>query len=242
MEIKNVALMLVDISGYTQFMRMHQASVLHAEQIITELLDAVIDQAEYPLQLNKLEGDAALLYAELPPGEEAQAARDIVTQAQGFFTAFKERQQGLITAGEGGCPCDACRHIHDLQLKAMAHYGEVVIKQVRNFTELAGEPVILVHRLLKNSVAVHEYLLLTAAFDQLSGGLPHVSSEQRMETYDDMGEIPVAVYYPELLTLVVPQAAPETRPAGFFEGVRLGLKVLWARLFRPRRIFRNLPR
>jgi len=38
-------------------------SLLHAEAIISDLLEAVIDHAEYPLTLSKLEGDAVFLYA-----------------------------------------------------------------------------------------------------------------------------------------------------------------------------------
>ena len=53
MEIRNVVLVMVDISGYTRFIQLHKVSVLHAEQIITDLLEAVISKAEYPLVLNK---------------------------------------------------------------------------------------------------------------------------------------------------------------------------------------------
>lgn len=62
-EIKPVAIVLADISGYTRFVKAHGVSLLHAEEIITELLEAVIDGAEFPLKLAKLEGDAVFLYA-----------------------------------------------------------------------------------------------------------------------------------------------------------------------------------
>jgi len=38
------------------------------------------------------------------------------------------------------------------------------IKKIRQFEELAGEPVILIHRLLKNTIQAKEYILLTQAF------------------------------------------------------------------------------
>lgn len=76
METKKVALVIVDISGYTQFIRSEKMSAVHAEEIIFDLLEAVIDKAAYPLTLNKLEGDAALLYAELKDDETA-VARDV---------------------------------------------------------------------------------------------------------------------------------------------------------------------
>src|SRR5258708_25840462 len=63
MEVKRVALVLADISGYTAFMRHHDTSILHAEQIITELLETVIDSSDHPLQVSKIEGDAVFFYA-----------------------------------------------------------------------------------------------------------------------------------------------------------------------------------
>ena len=107
MELKDVALVLVDISGYTRFIRLHGTSVLHAEQIITELLEAIIDVAEYPLVLNKLEGDAALLYTPLESNPPA-VAKDVAQQVLRFFEAFKAKQQALIVSADGGCACEAC--------------------------------------------------------------------------------------------------------------------------------------
>ncbi len=66
MERKSVVLALVDVSGYTHFVRAHKTSAIHAEEIIFDLLEAVINRAEYPLTLNKLEGDAVFLYAAAP--------------------------------------------------------------------------------------------------------------------------------------------------------------------------------
>ena len=38
-----------------------------------------------------------------------------------------------------------------------------MVKRVSRFEELAGDEVILIHRLLKNQVPAHEYLLLSEA-------------------------------------------------------------------------------
>ncbi len=166
MEIKGVYLILADISGYTRFVKMHRASMLHAEEIVTELMEAVIDAAGPPLILNKLEGDAAFLYAPAI-AENNPDSQIILQQVWGFFQAFKTKQQNLIKAGEGGCFCEACCNIRDLKLKAIVHVGQAVIKQVRQLEELAGRDVILAHRLLKNSLGTHEYLLTTEEFYQL---------------------------------------------------------------------------
>lgn len=40
---------VMDISGYTQFVRMHGTSIIHAEQVITELMESMLDRAERSL-------------------------------------------------------------------------------------------------------------------------------------------------------------------------------------------------
>ena len=65
-------LLIADISGYTDFIKLHNLRKkpviggkiadmfeAHAETIISALLEAVIDQIEPVMSLNKLEGDAA---------------------------------------------------------------------------------------------------------------------------------------------------------------------------------------
>ncbi|MEO7251461.1 MAG: DUF2652 domain-containing protein [Arenimonas sp.] len=124
-------------------------------------MESVIDRADHPLVVNKLEGDAALLYRECTAGDVA-AARDVLAQVKAFFPAFHQRlaQQREQRAN---CSCDACSNIDNLDLKAFVHVGEFAIKQVRQFEELAGEEVILVHRLLKNHVPSRRYILMTEA-------------------------------------------------------------------------------
>ena len=160
LEITPVFLVLADISGYTRFVTLHGASFLHAEEIVTELMEAVLEAAGEPLVLNKLEGDAAFLYA--PAAEHPrEVGEQLIGQVLGFFAAFKARQQALIKAGEGGCFCDACCNIGELKLKAILHSGAVVMKKVHQLEELAGGDVILAHRLLKSSLAAKEYLMVT---------------------------------------------------------------------------------
>ena len=195
MEIKRLVLVMVDISGYTNFIKMHTMSLLHAEAIVTDLLEAVIDHAEYPLTLSKLEGDAAFLYATLEDESQAHtAAQNILKQVVEFFEAFRAKERALIACDT--CSCDACNNISQLKLKAFLHVGETIIKRVRQFEELAGENVILIHRLLKNSIAVKEYILLTGAFYELSGGLIDTPAEARTEDCEGIGPVTVRVYAP----------------------------------------------
>ena len=51
------------------------------------------------------------------------------------------------------CGCDACAAIGSLGLKFIAHYGSYVIEYEGDREDLAGPDVILVHRLLKNTIS-----------------------------------------------------------------------------------------
>ena len=191
MQPQAVALVIVDISGYTAFIRSNRATLGHAQEAIAQLLESVIDKADHPLTLNKLEGDAAFLFARLENEGEA-AARDVMRQVAGFFPAFHDRARSLARSREN-CPCGACRAILDLKLKAIVHAGEAAFRRIRQFEELTGEDVIVAHRLLKNSVTLPEYVLMTEAFHRLLADFDDSAGETRIEACDELGNVPVRV-------------------------------------------------
>ena len=194
--LAHVQLVIVDISGYTDFIVNRTISLVHAEEIISELLEAIAERSQHPLTLNKFEGDAALLFAE--SGEDrSAAARDVIAQLGSMFDAFTETRERIRLA-RTGCSCDACTNVLNLRLKAFMHCGEIAIKQLRGFTELAGEDVILLHRLLKNDVDSREYVLLTDAVCALwpeAGAIGHAASV----VCDGVGKAGVRVIPPDRL-------------------------------------------
>jgi len=186
MRLTYAFLVVVDISGYTSFITQRTVSLLHAEQIITELMEAMIDRTAHPLLVNKLEGDAALLYAECAAGDMT-AARDIFAQVKAFFPAFhaclaRQREQ------RANCSCEACTRIDHLDIKAFVHVGEIAIKRVLKFEELAGEEVILVHRLLKNRVPSRQYVLMSEAA-RAAAGLDVGALQSHPEVLEGVGEV-----------------------------------------------------
>jgi class 3 adenylate cyclase len=236
------ALALLDISGYTRFINYHSTSLVHAEDIITQLLEAVIDAAEFPLVLNKLEGDAVFLYTDASNADPKAVARDVQEQVSRLFEAFRAKQNSLVESGLNGCPCDACSNVHILRLKAILHWGEVVVKQIRQFTELAGNEVILIHRLLKNSVTMPEYVMLTEAFREHSGGLDWQGGETRTETVEGLGTVRVQVYPAMYRTAAVSERNVELMTPEMMKGAESS--YWWKRLgrvLRGGRVFRNLP-
>ena len=94
MEMVNSFIVLADISGYTKFTKAHTQSLLHAEYIITELLEGIIDGAENPLTLTEIEGDCA--YFSAVSDNTPQMAKNILNQTEKLFARFNERAQELI--------------------------------------------------------------------------------------------------------------------------------------------------
>jgi len=239
-EVKRVALVLADISGYTAFMRHHDTSILHAEQIITELLETVIDSSDHPLQVSKIEGDAVFFYA--VADDDAATAKDVLRQAVAFSKAFAAKERELI--GRSYCTCDACTQIDKLKLKIILHFGDVAFKRVKHFEELAGRDVILIHRLLKNSIPSKEYILMTKAFNALAGELPGQRREARTEDAEGIGKVEMVVFYPDQVAQPVVQPVvqnPTWQRAAFT--TRL-LVHMWLRKFglaRPVASFENMP-
>jgi len=159
--MKKTFLLIADIGGYTRFMKVHRINLAHAQYVVAQLLEAVIDGAAN-LKLAKLEGDAAFFYAELP--KDASMEKYALRVAD-IRRSFLRRQDELVSARV--CTCDGCVQAGELKLKFVAHVGEVAFQKVKRHTELAGIDVIFVHRLLKNDVPSSEYVLMSDAVHEL---------------------------------------------------------------------------
>src|SRR5262245_40017937 len=155
-----VLLIIADISGYTRYMTANAKTLSHSQIIITELIEAIIREIQSPVEVAKLEGDAVFLFCRKTDlwNETRHGVGQMLLTIFRKFSG-KLRELSASTA----CTCNACKHIELLRLKIIVHSGEALFHRVLNFTELAGTDVIVVHRLLKNSVQADQYLLLTEA-------------------------------------------------------------------------------
>ena len=200
--MQNAVIVLADISGYTRFIKLHGMALAHAESIITELLDSIIDHTEHPLILNKLEGDAALFYA-LADAEPKAVAESVLRQVNGFFEAFSARKQEIGV--DALCNCGGCTEVVHLNIKTVVTFGGVVVRQVRQFEEISGTSVIVAHRLLKNSVPLDEYVLLADDFGHILGDAP-AGGTRITEQCEGIGSVSAAYYPPN------PDVAPPPAP------------------------------
>jgi hypothetical protein len=218
-QVQKVFLVLLDISGYTRFIKAHRISLIHAERIIDELLERVIAETRPPLVLQELEGDAVFFYAVSDGTPEM--AREVATQVERGLVAFREREARLVSECSI-CLCDACKTVGRLTMKAVLHYGEAVFTQVREFSKVSGGDVILAHVLLKAAIKRREHVLVTESMQALLGSLDGMATEFRTESCGELGQVNINVYYPSQdESQVVPSKV------SFRSKLKMFLKVEW---------------
>ncbi len=150
-------LFLPDISGYTEFVQ--STEINHSQYVIAELLEVLIDANTEDLQLAEIEGDALFFYKEDIPSSEKLLAQ-IETIFTAFYSHLKLLEKNRI------CPCMACSSAPNLQLKIIAHCGEIEFISVKGKRKPYGVEVIEVHRLMKNSIRSNQYVLLTDSLNK----------------------------------------------------------------------------
>jgi len=220
MTIQPTFMLIADIAGYTRFMKFHRASLAHAQEIIAQLLEAVINATSTRLVLAKLEGDAAFFYAAFPPGSEP-SLEFVAEQAAGIYRAFHARVSDLKI--NNLCKCDGCTQAGNLKIKLVGHFGEAAVQKVKNLTELAGFDVILVHRMLKNDVPIPEYMLMTEPVHQrIDASMRERSASHPLEL-DDVGS--TVTFYVDLERYVGEVPAAPRLPMGARITRQLGLVV-----------------
>lgn len=146
-------LFLPDISGFTEFVQNTEAE--HSQHVISELLEVLIEANTEQLLLAEIEGDALFFYKE----NEIPSLEKLLAQVEHMFTAFYSHLK--LLEKNRICPCNACSSAPNLQLKIVAHCGELQFINVQNNRKPFGSQVIEVHRLMKNSVDSDNYVLLS---------------------------------------------------------------------------------
>jgi hypothetical protein len=220
-----VVLIIADISGYTRYMTANAKTLAHSQTLITELVKAILMEVDLPLRVAKLEGDAVFLFARKGNEEEWIQNRKLIGQKLfKLFESFSAKARELSAAAT--CTCAACAHVQQLKLKVIAHSGEALFHTVLDFQELAGVDVIIVHRLLKNSIEAAQYLLLTEAAQRDIDLPDQVRLTTRRETCDGIGDIGVGVYFPDGVSNSARVASDVSFAKRFQKSWRLFLK-LW---------------
>jgi hypothetical protein len=128
-------LLLADIGGYTEFMRLHRLNLAHSQEITRRLLEAMLD-AVPAMRLVEVEGDALFLSAPYDEKRLTAATGEWIPTALAMYGAFHARQQWMVA--HNLCACDACRRIGTLRVKFVPHLGEVTTQKIRDTEKLVG--------------------------------------------------------------------------------------------------------
>jgi uncharacterized protein YndB with AHSA1/START domain len=183
---ESACFVIADISGYTSFLA--GVELDHAQDIIADVMDTVVRGLRPPFRLAKFEGDAAFVYA-VTDKIDGSLLQDSI---EASYFAFRRRLRNIKQSTT--CECKACSHMQNLDLKFVSHHGEFIKHKMAGREELAGRDVILIHRLLKNSVnerfGGHAYALYSDAciqamdIDPVAQGLI-----EHKEMIDIIGEV-----------------------------------------------------
>jgi class 3 adenylate cyclase/uncharacterized protein YndB with AHSA1/START domain len=178
-------LFLADISGYTSYVA--TTELTHSQEILTELLELIIECFKALLTISKIEGDAVFAYAPetlIPRGE---AILELIESTYAVFRSRRDTAHRRTT-----CTCNACRNIPNLDLKFIVHHGEYFVLNISGTKELVGSDVNLIHRLLKNHVSESTGWRAYVLFAEQS--LRHLDIQleglhQGVENYEHLGDI-----------------------------------------------------
>ena len=179
--------LIADISGYTGYLA--DVELDHAQDILADLIGAVVTALRPNFRLAKLEGDAAFTFM---TGETVDGSMLLDTIERCYF-GFRRRRRDVRQATS--CECNACVRIPDLDLKFVVHHGAAILQKVAGRQELLGSDVIVAHRLLKNEVVeelgINAYALISQRCIDASDIDPAaLGMRAHTETYERIGNVP----------------------------------------------------
>jgi uncharacterized protein YndB with AHSA1/START domain len=179
-------LIIADISGYTAYLM--GTELTHAQDILSKLIQTILDAYQPPIELVELEGDAVYVYL---PGTVA-SGQAVLDAIEGAYFAFARQRDSIGQLAP--CVCAACRNVPMLDLKFVVHFGDFAVQRLAGRVKPIGPDVILVHRLLKNHVAevmgLHAYVFFTdAALTRLGLDVAALGIRRHGEEYEHLGAV-----------------------------------------------------
>ena len=179
---------LPDISNYTSFMTGNRFASGHAQYVVFSLINALIEAACRTVELSKLEGDAALFFVDSKKLTDTEVGQTVMA----IFAAFFRERARLIKSNI--CPCSACSQIENLDLKIFVHRGRASRFEFRGSIDHFGTDVIILHRMMKNSVGGHRYVMVTDAATGCVDLPGEFDTFKVAEEHDHIGKVSAKVY------------------------------------------------
>jgi class 3 adenylate cyclase len=178
-------LLIADISGFTSFIAGTELD--HGQAIVRQVLERLVNSLTPVMKLAEVEGDAVFVYA---PDAEMTRGELVAELVESAYAAFRDQQRTMVH--NATCPCRACRHIGDLDLKFIVHHGDFVLQDLAGKIGPVGTAVNLTHRLLKNGLSAETGWTAYALYTNEAAGLVGFSTEAMragVESYEHLGTI-----------------------------------------------------
>jgi uncharacterized protein DUF2652 len=86
-------LIIADISGYTSFVA--RTELEHSQEILSELLELLVNRFQPTMTISKLEGDAVFVYA---PEEVFVRSETLIDFIESMYVAFRDKQLSMKRA------------------------------------------------------------------------------------------------------------------------------------------------
>jgi uncharacterized protein YndB with AHSA1/START domain len=175
----NGTFVLADIGGYTTFLS--DVGIEHAKEITSHLFNRLVDVDPCRWKVGNVVGDCLFMYS-----DSGGSPDEVFAYLRQLYESFRESIEAV--AAGSTCRCGACDRSADLALKYVVHAGEFDTQQIAGRQELIGSEIVVAHRLLKNSVPVREYALLTAPLADAAEASGLAAMPGRDE-YQDLGSL-----------------------------------------------------
>jgi hypothetical protein len=173
----NGTFVLADIGGYTNFLS--AVGIEHAKEITSHLFNRMVDVDPQHWKVGNVVGDCLFMYS-----DSCVSPDEIFAYLRNVYGSFRDSIEEI--AAGSTCRCGACNRTGDLALKFVVHGGEFDTQRIAGRQELIGAEIVVAHRLLKNSIPVREYALLTAPLADVAKASGLAATAGRDE-YQDIG-------------------------------------------------------
>jgi uncharacterized protein YndB with AHSA1/START domain len=190
--IQKAFFVISDITGYTMFLS--RSELDHAQEILKALFNSQLSHIRPPIFVSNFQGDAIFMYI---PEKGFIQEQTLIEMIEGIYFAFA-RQLDQMRFGTT-CRCNACANMGALDLKLFIHYGECMTQNLGDREELIGADVILIHRMLKNSVIEKTDIQAYALFSNAAAEVLHLQDYcdelvDHSEEYEHVGTVEMLIH------------------------------------------------
>lgn len=139
-------IVVANIFGYTAFVK--QTELEHAQSIIDDLLNTLIESFLPPLIFSKTEGDSIFAYT---PEDNFTKGQTLLEAIENLYCIFANTRESMHR--NTVCPCKACKAITGLDLKLVLHYGTYSFTTINSQQDLIGTDVMAIRHLSKSPIS-----------------------------------------------------------------------------------------